>query len=318
MPGCNPTFSFIPMKISKRISRETQQKIELALFKVFYYSCRILPSALVLSLGAIIGALAWKLRVRKKTVLENLAIAFKNQYSQDEYTRIATDCYRHFGRELLRILILDRESRRPLESWIDIEGLDILRNREQPGGILVGGHIGCWEVANFVMPKLGEEVTVFTGRHANKVADRWLNEIRARAGTKMLGTIDDREELMERAKKSLVALVGDQRPPKSPVKIEFFEYQTEAAQGPALLSLLNKVDLFYFSCVIAGQRLKVRFQKVEFTATSSRRQNIRLLTQAYFNILQADISRYPEQYFWMHRRWKNREDVHYDEKETFF
>ncbi|MCP4751019.1 MAG: hypothetical protein GY866_09010 [Proteobacteria bacterium] len=306
------------MLISKRISRDTQFKIEQVLFKTFYYFCVATPSSLVLALGKKIGSLAWKLQIRKSTVLTNLKIAFGDRYSQEELLGIAAKCYRHFGEEMLRLLILEQESRRPLEDWIDVEGLEALKNREKPGGVLVGGHLGCWEVAGFVLPKLGEQLTVYTGTHSNKVADRWLNEIRARASSKPLGSMDDRTELYERTKTELVAILGDHQPPKAPVTIRFFGRETESAQGAPLLSLLNKVDFFYFSCVKKGKRLKVRFKKMEFEATSSRKQNVQLLAQAFFDELQADIENHPEQYFWMHRRWKKSADVNYEEKNTLF
>ncbi|MBU2643906.1 hypothetical protein KKI24_04305 [bacterium] len=306
------------MRISKRISLQSQFRIEQALFKGLYGCCRLIPANWVLAIGVHIGTLAWKLKARKNTVLKNLALAFRERFSESEREAIALKCYQHFGREMMRVLILDQEARRPMESWIDIEGLELLRNRGQQGGILVGGHIGCWEIANFVLPKLGERVTVFTGAHANKRADRWLNEIRSRAGTITAGAADDRTELFETAKKELVAIVGDQSPPKAPVMIHFFGRPTDAAQGPALLALLNKVDFFYFSCLKTGDRVKVRIQKVIFEPGETRRENIKRLTQAYFSILEADINAYPEQYLWMHKRWKNSPDVDYREVDALF
>ena len=252
------------MRLSKRVSLRTQFRIEQALFKAFYFFCRSIPSSWVLSIGNGVGSLAWKLKARRSTVLSNLRIAFKDRYSKEELEKIARKSFRHFGREMMRVFILDKEANKPVDSWIDIKGIEVLQNRESRGGILVSGHLGCWEIANFVMPKLGEDVTVFTGTHANKKADQWLNEIRARAGTKTASSNDDRTELFSAAKKGLVAIVGDQSPPKAPIFINFFDRQTDAAQGPALLSLLNKVDFIYFSCVKIDDRMCVRFKKIEF------------------------------------------------------
>lgn len=245
-------------------------------------------------------------------------IAFKDQHTKSELDAIALRCYHHFGTEMMRVLILDKETRKPMADWIDVEGVDLLQNRDQKGGILVGGHIGCWEIANFVLPKLGEKVTVFTGTHANKKADKWLNEIRAKAGAITSGGGDDRTELYNTAKSGLVALVGDQSPPKSPVVIDFFGRPTDAAQGTALLSLLNKVDCFYFSCLKKEGRIKVRIRKVDFEMAETRKENINRLTQAFFNILEKEIIENPEQYFWMHKRWKKDPDVDYRDADILF
>ena len=306
------------MRISKSVSLQTQFRIEQALFKGLFFFCRSIPASWVLGVGKGIGTLAWKLKARRKVVLKNLSLAFKEKYGKKETAEIALKCYQHFGREMMRVLILDQEAKKPMESWIDIEGLDLLQNREQKGGILVGGHIGCWEIANFVLPKLGEEVTVFTGTHANKLADKWLNEIRSKAGTITAGAGDDRTELFATAKKSLVAIVGDQSPPKAPIMISFFDRPTDAAQGPALLSLLNKVDFFYFSCLKNGDRMKVRIQKVEFEKAETRKESVKRLTQAYFAVLEGEIRKHPEQYFWMHKRWKHSPDVNYGEIDALF
>ncbi|MBU2514623.1 hypothetical protein KJ966_25135 [bacterium] len=306
------------MRISQKISLQTQFRIEQTLFKGFYYICRLLPSTWVLGVGSGIGTLLWKLRARKNTVLKNLVLAFKDRYSQQQLERMALKCYQHFGREMMRAMILDLEAQKPMESWIDIEGLELLQNRRQKGGVLVGGHIGCWEIANFVLPKLGESVTVFTGSHANKKADKWLNEIRSRAGTIIAGAGDDRTELYKTAKKGLVAIVGDQAPPKAPIMIDFFGQQTDAAQGPALLSLLNGVDFFYFSCLQREDRMKVCIRQVEYEVADTRKENIKRLTQAFFRLLEAEIEENPEQYFWMHKRWKNSPNVDYGEVDSLF
>ncbi len=306
------------MRISKSVSLQTQFRIEQALFKGLYFFCRSIPASWVLGVGKGIGTLAWKLKARRKVVLKNLSLAFKDKYSRSEIEGIAFKCYQHFGREMMRVLILDQEAQKPMESWIDIEGLDLLTNREQKGGILVGGHIGCWEIGNFVLPKLGEAVTVFTGSHANKQADKWLNQIRSRAGTITAGAGDDRTELFETAKKSLVAIVGDQSPPKAPILIDFFGRATDAAQGPALLSLLNKVDFFYFSCLKMGERMQITIKKVEFEVAETRKESVKRLTQAYFKVLETEIADHPEQYFWMHKRWKNSPDVDYGKLDALF
>lgn len=306
------------MRLSKHVSLQTQFRIESLLFKGFYYLCRLTPSALVLGAGSLFGTLAWRLKARRKVVLKNLSLAFKNQYSKNELNAIALKCYQHFGTEMMRVMILDQEARRPMEDWVDVEGLDLLQSREQKGAVLVGGHLGCWEIANFVLPKLGEPVTVFTGTHANKKADKWLNEIRSKAGAITAGAGDDRTELYQKAKTEVVGLVGDQAPPKAPVIIKFFDRHTDAAQGPALLSLLNNVDFFYFSCLKKADRVKVRIQKVDFERAKTRKENILRLTQAFFRVLEQEIREHPEQYFWMHKRWKNSPDVNYGEADVLF
>jgi KDO2-lipid IV(A) lauroyltransferase len=306
------------MRISKRVSRQTQFRMEQALFKSLYYFCRSIPASWVLGMGKGIGTLAWKLKARRKVVLKNLSMAFKDKYNKNEIEEIALKCYQHFGREMMRVLILDQEAHKPLESWIDIKGLDLLKNREQKGGLLVGGHIGCWEIANFVLPKLGEQVTVFTGSHTNKVADKWLNQIRSRAGTITAGAGDDRTELFETARNGLVAIVGDQAPPKAPILIDFFGRATAAAQGPALLSLLNRVDFFYFSCLKMGERMQITINKVDFEMAETRKENVKRLTQSYFKVLEAEIADHPEQYFWMHKRWKHSPDADYGNNDFLF
>jgi Kdo2-lipid IVA lauroyltransferase/acyltransferase len=306
------------MRISNHMSRNAQFRLEQVLFKALYRIGRAVPAGWILRLGRWIGQLAWRLEARKSVVLKNLELTLGSRLDPETRQAIALDCYRHFGTEMMRVLILDREAKRPLDHWIDVEGAHLLKERRKQGGILVGGHIGCWEIANFVLPQLGEPVTVFTGSHTNKLADRWLNEIRTRAGTITAGSGDDRTELFKTAQKSLVAIVGDQAPPKAPILIDFFGRQTDAAQGPALLSLLNQVDFFYFACLKRGDRMLVRIQKIDFEPSETRKKNIQRLTQAFFKLLEADILSCPEQYFWMHKRWKNSPDVDYNSKDILF
>ena len=133
-----------------------------------------------------------------------------------------------------------------------------------------------------------------------------------------LSSGDNRVELYERTKKEMIALLGDFRPSKAAIEVEFFGRKTGAPQGGPLLSLLNDVDMFYFSAIKVGERLKVRFKKLVIEKTKSRKQNVQLLTQAFFNELQIDVEKYPEQYLWMHGRWQDDPEVNYQDKEFIF
>ena len=304
------------MKISKRLSRDAQFRIEQAAFKAVYHTCRALPSKFILNQGLKLGSLAWRLGIRTETTKKNIQLAVGGDLSDAEIERIAKEAYLHYGEELVRIMRLDLEARRPLEGWIDIDGVDVVRNRQSSGGVLVGGHIGCWEIGNLLLPKMGEPITLFTGKHANKRAGKWVDDIRTNAGARTLSAFDDRTELYKRAKTEVVALLGDLKPPKAPVQVKFFGRETAAAQGGPLLALLNKVDFIYFSCVKVGDKLKARFKKIDYSTENSRKENIKLLAQGFFNELEVDIKNYPEQYFWMHRRWKDNPDVQYEDKEA--
>ena len=306
------------MLISKKISRETQFRIEQVFFKIIYYTCRVLPQSTVLKFGIRLGNLAWRWKMQTSTTVENLKIALGHRHSPEELEDIGKRSYQHIGIEIMRVIIMDRQARRPLEDWFDIEGLDLIKNRSKPGCVLVGGHIGCWEVTNFLIPKLGEKTTLFTGKHANQVVGDWLDDIRRKAGMDTLSSGDNRVELYERTKTEVIALLGDFRPSKAAIEIEFFGKRTGAPQGPALLSLLNNVDLFYFSCVRVGERMKVRFKKLEIEKTKSRKQNTVLLTQEFFNELQIDVENYPDQYLWTHGRWHDLEDVSYQDNRYIF
>ncbi|MCP4298411.1 MAG: hypothetical protein GY786_22730 [Proteobacteria bacterium] len=292
-----------------------QHKVELFLLKSVYTIFRVLPFSITMGFGRALGSLVWGLGIRKNTTLTNLKLAFPDKYSDQELDRIAKQAYIHFGQEAMRLLRMDKEAR-PLDEWVEIEGLENIQKTGSKGGILVGGHLGCWELVNFVLIKLGEDVTIYTGSQSNKMTGKLVDEIRAKVGGNIISSKDEMSDLGALSKSQWVALVGDQKPAKSPIYVEFFGRETQAAQGPALLSLLNEVDYVYFSCIKVGDKIKIRFQKVEIERTSSRKKNVLLLTKAYFDLLQKDVEQTPEQYLWMHRRWKNDEAVVYKDRES--
>ena len=118
------------MRISNRISINTQFKLEQVLFKILFHGCRNLPSNWVLRLGEKFGALARKLGIRSETTLKNIELALGSDLGNTEIDRIAKEVFCHFGRELFRIMMLEHVARRPLEGWIDIEGYDCVKNRK--------------------------------------------------------------------------------------------------------------------------------------------------------------------------------------------
>ncbi|MDH4120637.1 MAG: lysophospholipid acyltransferase family protein [Deltaproteobacteria bacterium] len=300
------------MRISTWIPRRTQYRIELVLLAMLMLFCRWMPNRWVLKAGESIGRLAIRLNMRTGTTATNLSLAFPGRFTPEEISALTARCYRHFGREALRIFSLGPLAKQPLEDWLTVEGLEHLTGRPTPGAVLVIGHLGAWELMYLALSRLGVPVTIYSGQHTNKTADRWLNRMRENMGTRTIGAEDDMEDLIAAAKTGVVGLAGDQKPHKAPIYVSFFGRRSAAAQGPAAIAQLAGASMVYGSLVWeANGKARMAFRPVPPSAAPTRRERIQELIQSFFRLLEEDITRHPGQYMWMHKRWKDDPAVQY-------
>ncbi|MDH3224235.1 MAG: lysophospholipid acyltransferase family protein, partial [Gemmatimonadota bacterium] len=104
-----------------------------------------------------------------------------------------------------------------------------------------------------------------------------------------------------------VGILGDQDARKAGIFVDFFGRPASTARGPAVLSLRAGAPLVLAVAIReegAKPRYSVYFEPLDQPRTGNLDRDVATLTQAYTHRLEAFIRRYPEQYFWLHRRWK--------------
>lgn len=148
-------------------------------------------------------------------------------------------------------------------------------------------------------------------RQANPLFDRELVRTRQNLGMRVVYRGDAPREVLRALREGRpVALLGDQNPIRGGIPVDFFGRPAHTARGPAVLALRSDAPLFLAAALALhgeGPRYRVEFEEVRAERRGDLDTDVRRLVQAYTHRLEEWVRRHPEQYFWHHKRWKERE-----------
>lgn len=247
--------------------------------------------------------------IRKKTVIENLKIAFP-EFDSRIVRRVAFRTYKSFLVTLIEILTLPAASREEIINAVHFENLELIKNKysRNNGVILLSAHFGNWEyVALSSSLQLGLPLSVVVKDQRNPYVTNWMNTVR----TKWLNEIvplgvSIRKTYQTLKEKKIVAMVADQRAPRESVKVKFFGRDVSVHTGPAFLTLKTGAPILY-GITVRQADYSYKTEMVEISQDDlpeDEDEKIIELSSRHMEYLETFIKRYPEQWLWMHKRWK--------------
>ena len=247
--------------------------------------------------------------VRKKVVLSNLTAAFGEEKDRDEINKIALGVYRQFAQSMVEILFFPKMDKARLEKLVKFENLDILKEpfTKGKGAILVGSHFCNWELMA-AATAAHYPVTLVVGQQRNSLVDDLLNSYRLMMGVKIVPLKLSLRGVAKALKNNeFVALVSDQDAHEDGVFVDFFGRPASTPKGAAVFALRFGCPLIMGHIFRDGAGFRVVFDIVPKPQDSGDEQeNIRSYTAAYTKILENYIRKYPDHWFWMHKRWKTK------------
>jgi KDO2-lipid IV(A) lauroyltransferase len=176
--------------------------------------------------------------------------------------------------------------------------------------LFLTGHLGAWELSAFAHSLYGHPLNVVMRPLDNPYLDRLARRYRTMHGNKVVDKDFARGLIAAMHKGETVGVLMDTNMIVSQgVFVDFFGYKASTATGVARLAL--KTD----AAVIPGftvwdpvlQKYRLRFDPaVKLIRTKDRDADIFSNTQLFTNILEDYIRRFPDQWLWVHRRWKTR------------
>lgn len=273
-----------------------------------------LPRSAALGLGSALGAGAWRAGVRRDVVHAQITAAFPGR-EPEWIRRTARECYRHFGREMVEIVRLQRAGVADLPARTRVDAASerwIERMASGVGTLVVTGHLGNWEVAGAHLAACGVPLAAVVKRQSNRKFDAWLAERRRCVGIEPVY----REEAARRlpgllAQGRSVALVADQDAHGGGLQVTFLGRPASTFRGPARLALATGAPLVFGAAVRESGAFRVTIEPVQAdqepagARTEAFDRAERRLTEAWVRCLERQVREHPEQYFWFHRRWKS-------------
>jgi len=246
------------------------------------------------------------LHYRRQVVMTNLRVAFGSEIDEARLAEIADESYRQIAMSFMELLIAPKLQKQ-IRTMLQSEQAALLRKLldQGKGLIAVSGHLGNWEIigaaAATTMP---EPFTVAAVQQSNPYINRFITRRRSELGMQVAGTKEAMKLLIRALKnRQAIGLVADQNAGPFSVFVKFFGKTAATQPGPAKLALKFGTPLLVAAALRSGPgQFKVLIQEVEIKADDT----VESLTQRHVKILENFIRQYPEQYFWIHRRWKTR------------
>ena len=248
------------------------------------------------------------LRICRKIVSINLELAFP-ELSEKEREKIARANYRWFARFCMDVLHMDawQGCTAKVTHFHNLHVLDEALT-ENNGVLLVSGHFGNWEIIPSALAELGYPVSMYVGRQTNPHTNELQNNARAKFGQK---TIDKGKRAtlhMGRALSAnkIIAMLIDQNDNKSDLFVNFFNKLASSSKGTAAFHLLRKSPIILITCPYVKDKFEITLNRISFELNGEQEKDIQHISQNITTELEKIIRQYPEQYFWMHRRWRAR------------
>ena len=259
-------------------------------------------------------ALYYFLPFRRKVVLGNLRLVFGDVLGEQEIRRLAQAYCAHFTRFLLEFVRLPLMSSERRKAWVRVENMEALirAGGQGKGLLLLTGHFGNWEVATVAaidhFPALRGRFHFVRRPIKPKWLDALVNRRFERAGFGVLSKRGSLDLILDRlAAGDLVVFPFDQhaRPPDG-IEIDFFGHPAWTFKSLAIIALATGAPVLPASSWReADGRHVLRFEEpmppIECENTN---EAIRRNSRAYNAVLERLVLRHPEQWYWVHRRWK--------------
>jgi len=282
------------------------------LFVIFLYGMyRLLPKSWGPSLGSFLGEAAYLLIPRRRRItLNNLRLAFPSP--DFNAVAVAHAVYRSLGQSLMEFLgAIDRD-REAILRRVQVEGLSHLEDavRRGKGVIILGFHYGNWELMNVVHSALGYPTHVVGRALDNPRLNRLINRQRERFGSVVLNSKDPsslRQILSALHQKKMVGFLIDQNVVGDRgVYVDFFGRLAYTHKVVALVALKTGASVIpTFMHREAGGRHRLFYQKaLTLIKTDDREHDVVANTQMMTRVIEEAVRRRPEQWLWMHDRWK--------------
>jgi Kdo2-lipid IVA lauroyltransferase/acyltransferase len=279
----------------------------------FMYLLGLIPIAIGNFIGDCIGSLWFGLdKKHRKLTCDNIKHAFDDKKNDKEIKKIAKTVFQNTARMLFEHARFHRTKPEDLHKLFSITGLEHLEaaHKEGKGILCFTGHLGNWELLSALAYITKIEFAVVYKTIEFAPLNRYIIKKREFTGAKMFPVHNALDAIVKSlGKGNLAGIWLDQNVRKRHrgVFIDFFNRKACTTKGLARLALSTKAPVIPgFTFKDKGKTHIVILPKMPLIETGNLEQDIFDNTQAYHNIIEKYVRKYPEQWFWIHNRWKTR------------
>jgi len=302
--------------VSENVAEERislRQRLEYGALRLMMAAVGVLPRRAARAVGAGIGAVIWTLLGRLRSVgLRNLELAFPEK-TVEERRRILRTLYRTLGWQIAEFCKMSGYTLESAARFIRYDGLEnYVQARDKGKGVLVlTGHLGAWELSSFYHSLRGMPMSLVIRRLDNPLVDAYVNGIRCLHGNHVIHKDDFARGLLTAMHngETVGILMDTNMTPPQGVFVPFFGVDACTASGLARVALRTGAAVLpgFLLWEESEKRYVLRFgEELELVRTGNAQEDVLANTALFAKTTEDYIRRYPEQWLWVHRRWKTR------------
>jgi KDO2-lipid IV(A) lauroyltransferase len=268
----------------------------------------MLPLKVRRILGLYIGRLCWPLvpAKRRKMAIENIGSALNVTFEQA--AAIAKASAIRFGPMFMEVLHMPRLNQTNINQYVTLTGSEHLKSALSlgRGAVLATAHSGNWELLGAALAMHGFPLVAVVQRQTNAAMDTFINEYRTKAGMHVTYKQGVREMVKLLGTGKIIGLLMDQDNHENGVFVEFFGRLTSTPQGAAALARLNDAPIVpaFITENQDGTHTAIIHPPMLIEKSDDRAEDIRRTTQDLTRIIEQHIRQHPNEWFWLHNRWK--------------
>ncbi len=262
--------------------------------------------------GGLAFAVYWCFGRLRRAGMRNLELALP-ELPPEARKKILRRVYIHLGWQLVEFCRMTRYTAENTRNWMRTEGLEhyLAAQARGKGVLIITGHLGAWELSSFYHSLMGHPMGMIIRNLDNRRLDQYVNGIRCLHGNFVISKDDFGRGLLKaiRAGGTVGILMDTNMTPPQGQFVPFFG--VDACTGTGLAHIARQTGAAVLPGFMfwepAERRYVLRFgPEVEMPRTANRAADILEGTRRATAVIESWIRRYPDQWLWIHRRWKTR------------
>lgn len=284
---------------------------EYAAFYIFTRIFYLLPYSLSVKMGRSMGRLVHRLDERHRRIaLDNIesTIGLKGV----EAEKVVLSLFENLGMVLAEFIKIPTLDKSFLDKMVSVEGFEnyLSAKSEGKGVLMLGAHLGNWEMlAKTHVVKMGEDASVVYMKTKNPYVDSYIDSLRKSYGLKTIPHHNAMKQVLTALRKGegVGVLLDQHGGQKEAVKVDFIGRPAATSMGLALMALRTEAPVVPMFMVRDGDRgFRFVYEKpIHLEKSGDLEKDIREGTIIFNKVIEDYVRKYPEQWFWVHRRWKD-------------
>lgn len=286
-------------------------KLQFFLFKCLHLLFSIINISSAEKLANIFAFMIGNIfRYRREVILDNLHLVYGDILPEKENI-LLKKIYRNFTYLWFEVLYAKKINLENFKDHFTIKNFEIVNNllSLNKGLIMITGHLGNFEWTPGLFGLKGYYYNAIAKRQRNPYINAFMQDTREYFGGKIIFTKNAlKEGLRVLRNNEILMMVVDQDARRKGVFVNFLGIPSSTAVGTAIFHLRTKAPILFIAMIRKSfGHFDVYFEEVntkdDLTITE---ESVIEITQAHSAVLEKWVRKYPEQWFWMHKRWKTK------------